>query len=201
VSLINKIPKSFYITNDVITQSKYLLGKTLVSNFNNQKTSGIITEVEAYLGEKDKASHSYNNCRTNRTEPMFKLGGIAYIYLCYGMHHLFNVVVGHKNFAHAILIRSLEPKNGIDIMLKRRKFKNLKKELTNGPGKLTKALGITIEHNTFSLLENKIWIENNGIKINKKDILSSPRIGVDYAGRDAKLPYRFYINNNKWIST
>ena len=118
MSLINKIPKSFYITNDVITQSKYLLGKTLVSNFNNQKTSGIITEVEAYLGEKDKASHSYNNCRTNRTEPMFKLGGIAYIYLCYGMHHLFNVVVGHKNFAHAILIRSLEPKNGIDIMLK-----------------------------------------------------------------------------------
>ena len=196
----NNIPQKFYLSDDVINTSKLLLGKILVTNINNKITSGMITEVEAYLGINDKASHTYNNKRTSRTEPMLSKGGIVYIYLCYGIHHLINFVVGEKDFPSAILIRSIKPIDGIKTMMKRRKIKKLKKELTNGPGKLSKALGITMKHNSVSLNSEKIWLENHNIIINKKDILSSPRIGVDYAGEDAKLPYRFYIKNNKWIS-
>ena len=160
----------------------------------------MIVEVEAYLGIQDRASHSYNNRHTSSTETMFKSGGVSYVYLCYGIHHLFNVVVSEKEDPSAILIRSIEPLEGIDIMLKRRNLSSIKKELTNGPGKLTQALGISLKHNSISLDSDTIWIEDNGLTIIEKDILSSPRIGVDYAGRDAKLPYRFYINNNKWAS-
>jgi len=131
---------------------------------------------------------------------MFEKGGISYIYLCYGMHHLFNIVMGDKGKPYAILIRAIKPLLGVNHMLKRRLFENLKVELTNGPGKLTMALGMTIKDNQESLIENKIWIEDHNIYFDKKDILSSPRIGVDYAKEDAKLPYRFYINNNKWVS-
>ena len=196
----NKLPQSFYLDNNVIEISQSLLGKILVSNIDNTITCGMITEVEAYLGSNDKASHAYNNKRTDRTKAMFLKGGIAYIYLCYGIHHLLNVVIGEKDIPHAILIRSIQPRDGINTMLNRRNFKDLKKELTNGPAKLTKALGINMEFNCISLSSNKIWIEDHDITINKKDILSSSRIGVDYAGEDAKLPYRYYINNNKWIS-
>ena len=196
----NKLSHSFYKSNNILQSAKNLLGKVLCSSINDKFTSGKIVEVEAYLGSNDKASHSYNNKKTQRTAPMFASGGISYVYLCYGIHHLFNVVVGEKNNPCAILIRGLEPVDGVNIMLKRRNLNNLKNELTNGPGKLTQALGITTQINTESLLGNKIWIEDYSIHIDKKDILSSPRIGVDYAGDDAKLPYRFYINNNKWVS-
>ena len=197
---INKLSHSFYQNNNVLKISQLLLGKILVSSIDNKITSGMITEVEAYLGADDKASHAYNNNHTKRTEPMFSNGGIAYIYLCYGVHYLFNVVVGGKDIPSAILIRSIQPVDGINIMLNRRNFKNLKKGLTNGPGKLTNALGINMNFNTLSLNSNNIWIEDRKIRINKKDILSSPRIGVDYAEEDAKLPYRFSVKNNKWIS-
>ena len=160
----------------------------------------MIVEVEAYLGATDKACHSYNNKRTKRTEAMFESGGISYVYLCYGMHYLFNVVVGEKNNPCAILIRAIEPIDGIKVMLKRRNFAKLKNNLTNGPGKLTQSLGITNRANQKSLIDTLVWIENQNIKIMKKDILSSSRIGVDYAGQDAKLPYRFYIKNNQWVS-
>ena len=196
----NPLPKSYYINSDTILLSKNLLGKILISNINNDFTSGIIVEIEAYLGVDDRASHAYNNKFTLKTKPMYEEGGISYIYLCYGIHHLFNIVTNIKGIPHAILIRAIEPIKGISIMLKRRKFNILKKELTNGPGKLTQALGITTKMNTISLDSNKIWIEDHNVLINKKDILSSSRIGVDYAGEDAKLPYRFYIKNNKWIS-
>jgi len=196
----NPLPKSYYINSDTIQLSKNLLGKILISNINNDFTSGIIVEIEAYLGVDDRASHAYNNKFTLKTKPMYEEGGISYIYLCYGIHHLFNIVTNIKGIPHAILIRAIEPIKGISIMLKRRKFNILKKELTNGPGKLTQALGITTKMNTISLDSNKIWIEDHNVLINKKDILSSSRIGVDYAGEDAKLPYRFYIKNNKWIS-
>ena len=197
---MKKIKQSFYTSNNVLEISKNLLGKVFVTNLNSKITSGVIIEVEAYLGANDKASHSYNNKRTQRTEPMFLKGGISYVYLCYGIHHLFNIVVGRKNNPCAILIRAIKPLTGINIMLKRRKSSKVTKELTNGPGKLTQALGITTKLNKKSLIGNKIWIEDQEIKFAKKDILSSPRIGVDYAGRDAKLPYRFYIKNNKWVS-
>ena len=195
-----KFPQSIYLSTDILELSKSLLGKTLCTNISNQFTAGKIVEVEAYLGTKDKASHSYQNKRTSRTELMFQDGGIAYIYLCYGIHYLFNIVVAPKNNPCAILVRAIEPIKGINTMLKRRNFSLLTKGLTNGPGKLTKALGIHAKHNSVSLFGNKIWVEDNGRPMQEKDISSSPRIGVDYAGGDAKRPYRFYINNNKWVS-
>ena len=195
-----KLPADFYQREDVLSIGRELLGKVLYTQFNGSLTAGIIVETEAYAGETDRASHAYRGKRTQRTKVMYASGGTAYIYLCYGIHHLFNVVVGEKNNPCAILIRGLEPVDGIDIMLKRRNLNSLKNELTNGPGKLTQALGITTQINRKSLLGNKIWIEDHNIHILKKDISSSPRIGVDYAGRDAKLPYRFYINNNEWVS-
>jgi len=195
-----KLSRSFYLSNDILKLSKSLLGKSLCTNISNKFTSGIIVEVEAYLGTHDRASHSYNNRRTPRTETMFKSGGISYVYLCYGVHPLLNVVVSKKDNPSAILIRAIEPVEGINIMLERRNFSLINKELTNGPGKLSKALGISLNHNSISLEINIIWIENKRFIIKEKDILSSPRIGVDYAGRDAKLPYRFSIKANKWVS-
>ena len=197
---MSKLNKSFYCSNNILDIAQSLLGKILYTNFSNKLTGGMIVEVEAYLGATDKACHSYNNKRTKRTEAMFESGGISYVYLCYGMHYLFNVVVGEKNNPCAILIRAIEPIDGIKIMLKRRNFTQLKNNLTNGPGKLTRSLGITNKFNKQSLIDTLVWIEDQNIKIMKKDILSSSRIGVDYAGQDAKLPYRFYIKNNQWVS-
>ena len=194
------LKQSFYLNKNVIDVSKNLLGKVLVTNINDIITSGVIVETEAYAGIEDKASHAYNNKRTQRTEMMYQNGGIAYVYLCYGMYHLFNVITNIEEVPHAVLIRAIEPINGINKMQRRRKIKEEKYNLTNGPGKLSIALGIDERFNGESLLSNKIWIQDNGIKFRKKDILSSPRIGVDYAKEDAHLPYRFYINNNKWIS-
>ena len=195
-----KLPQSFYISNNILDISKILLGKVLVTKLNGKKTTGIIIEVEAYLGVKDKASHSYNNKRTKRTEPMYLKGGIGYIYLCYGIHYMLNVVVGEINTPYAILIRSVEPLSGEKTMLKRRNLNKITESLTNGPGKLTQAFGITSTLNYEPLISDKIWIEDRGINVKEKNILSSKRIGVDYAGEDAKLPYRFYIKNNKWVS-
>ena len=197
---MSKLNKSFYCSNNILDIAQSLLGKILYTNLSNKITGGMIVDVEAYLGTTDKACHSYNNKRTKRTEAMFESGGISYVYLCYGMHYLFNVVVGEKNNPCAILIRAIEPIDGIKVMLKRRNFAKLKNNLTNGPGKLTQSLGITNRENQKSLIDTLVWIENQNIKIMKKDILSSSRIGVDYAGQDAKLPYRFYIKNNQWVS-
>ena len=197
---MSKFNKSLYCSNNILDIAQSLLGKILYTNFSNKLTGGMIVEVEAYLGATDKACHSYNNKRTKRTEVMFESGGISYVYLCYGMHYLFNVVVGEKNNPCAILIRAIEPIDGVKMMLKRRNFTQLKNNLTNGPGKLTQSLGITSKENQQSLIDTLVWIEDHNIKIMKKDILSSSRIGVDYAGQDAKLPYRFYIKNNQWVS-
>ncbi|MBI64889.1 MAG: 3-methyladenine DNA glycosylase [Candidatus Marinimicrobia bacterium] len=197
---MSKLNKSFYCSNNILDIAQSLLGKILYTNFSHKLTGGMIVEVEAYLGATDKACHSYNNKRTKRTEAMFESGGVSYVYLCYGMHYLFNIVVGEKNNPCAILIRAIEPIDGIKMMLKRRNFTQLKNNLTNGPGKLTQSLGITNKFNKQSLIDSLVWIEDQNIKIMKKDILSSSRIGVDYAGEDAKLPYRFYIKNNQWVS-
>jgi len=194
-----KIPVDFFSHNDVLKISKNLIGKNIITNINNNITSGMIVETEAYAGIYDKASHAYKNKRTNRTEIMYKKGGICYVYLCYGMHYLMNIVTADENIPHAVLIRAIEPKNGIDIMLKRRKFKKVSCNLTNGPGKLSQALAIDQKLNGELLDGENIWIEDSKVNIDEKDILSSPRIGVDYAKEDASLPYRFYIKN-KWVS-
>ena len=196
----SKLSKEFYFRNDVLQVSKDLLGKFLITNKNGVITGGMITEVEAYAGTVDKASHAYAGRRTQRTEIMFAKGGVAYVYLCYGIHHLFNVVTNEKNIPHAILIRAIEPMIGIDEMLQRRNKLKLLPNLTSGPGALSQALGIKVSDTGTDLSMNKIFIEDHGIKISPAEIINAKRIGVDYAGNDALLNYRFYIKGNKFIS-
>lgn len=189
-----KLDESFYLRNDVVKISRELLGKVLVTNFQNEITAGIITETEAYEGVTDKASHAYNNRRTQRTEIMYSKGGTAYIYLCYGIHSLFNVVTNKENIPHAVLIRAVLPIEGIPLMLKRRNKKSADKNFTTGPGTVSQALGIHYSNSGESLQGNEIWIEDREIKVPSSQIQISKRIGVDYAGKDAILPYRFLID-------
>jgi len=190
------LPISFYLRDSVTQIAKELIGAKLCSFKDGALTSGIIVETEAYEGITDKASHAYNNRRTPRTEIMFQEGGVAYVYLCYGMHHLFNVVTNVKGVPHAVLIRAIYPTDGNETMKQRTGKKQINFKATNGPGKLSKALGIQTSDTGENLTENKIWIEKPIIKINKSDIITGPRIGVDYAGEDALLPYRFCLSNN-----
>ena len=192
-----KLKSSFYLRKDVVQISKDLLGKYLFTNINNNLTAGIITETEAYVGITDKASHSFGNRRTNRTEVMFAKGGIAYVYICYGIHDLFNVVTNDKDIPDAVLIRAIHPIIGIDIMKERRNKITVDKAFANGPGTSTVALGIDKSHNGFSLLEDKIWIEDKGIIIPENEITTGPRVGVESAGEDGLLPYRFRILNKE----
>lgn len=190
-----KLNKSFYLSYDVAELAKALLGKHLCTNIQGEGiTSGIITETEAYAGVIDRASHAYGGRRTERTEIMYWEGGVAYVYLCYGVHSLFNIVTGKKNNPHAILIRAIKPVNGIDLMLERTKKKVLNEKSGIGPGKVTKLLGIHYSDTGTSLLGNKIWIEDKGLKISPQNIIAGPRVGVDYAGKDAELQYRYIIS-------
>ncbi len=195
------LPQRFYLRQDVLQIARELLGKRLVSYIDGALTAGIITEVEAYRAPDDKACHAYGNRRTPRTEVMFRAGGCAYIYLCYGMHHLFNVVTGPEGMAHAVLIRAIEPVEGLDVMLTRRRQKKLSPQLTTGPGVLSAALGLHKKLSGESLLskKGKIWIENSNLNPTAKDIASSARIGVDYAEECATWPWRFYLKNSNWV--
>lgn len=189
-----KIKKSFYLSDDVVELAKVLLGKFLCTNINGKGiTSGMITETEAYAGITDRASHAYGGRRTERTEIMYMEGGTAYVYLCYGVHSLFNIVTNKKNIPDAILIRAIKPAEGKDIMLERNNKKILNERSGTGPGNVSKLLGIHYSHTGLSLLGKEIWLEDRGVKIPFDKIISSPRVGVDYAGKDAKLPYRFQI--------
>lgn len=195
-----KLPENFYQRNDVTIISKELLGKFLISDIDGIITGGMITEVEAYNGISDKASHAFGGRRTNRTETMYGKGGICYVYLCYGIHHLFNVVTNKINIPHAVLIRAIEPIIGTDEMLKRRRKINIQPTLTSGPGSMSSSLGIKTSDSGSDLCGNRIYIEDRGINISPSEIISTKRIGVDYAGKDALLKYRFYIKENKFIS-
>lgn len=195
-----KLPLSFYLKSDVVEISKRLMGKVLCTKFNGVLTSGIITETEAYCGRGDKACHANDGTRTERTEVMYQSGGIAYVYLCYGIHHLFNVVTNVQDKADAVLIRAIEPLDGKDVMLKRRKADKVDPSLTAGPGRLTQALGITTDYDETDLTGNTIWIEDRNISYGNSELVETTRIGVDYAGEDAKRPWRFYPTENKWIS-
>ena len=195
---MSKLPKDFYLQENVVELSKQLLGKILFTKEGKTITAGIITETEAYAGTTDKASHAYGGRRTERTETMYAEGGVSYVYLCYGMYSLFNVVTNRKDIPHAVLVRAIQPMEGIKTILQRRKSDNLKKGLTTGPGKVSMALGINFRsHNAQNLSGTKIWIEDRGILIPEKSINKGPRIGVDYAGEDAKLPYRFWVNEKE----
>ena len=194
-----KLAKSFYMRNNVVEIAKDLLGKYLFTEIDGFCCAGMIVETEAYNGAFDKACHAYNK-RTKRTETMYQEGGIAYVYLCYGVHALFNVVTNEQDVADAVLIRAVEPKIGLETMLERRKMQKKQYRLTAGPGILSKALGIKTSMDGISLLGNQIWLENQGVQIPREDILASPRIGIDYAAEDAMLPWRFTIKGNQWIS-
>ena len=198
--MVKKLELDFYQRKDVLKISNELLGKILVTNWSGIITSGRIVECEAYAGVIDKASHASGGRRTNRNEIMYGEGGYAYVYLCYGIHHLFNVVTNSKDTPHAILIRALDPIEGIGEMLLRTNKKKFDHTLTRGPGNVSKALGILTKHSGLSLLDDRMFIGDDGAAYTKKEIAVSPRIGVDYAGEDALLPYRFYVKGNPYVS-
>mgnify|MGYP001350212288 CR=1 FL=1 len=193
-----KLKKSFYQRPCVDQIAKDLLGKVLISRFNNSLTSGIIVETEAY-SFKEKGCHAYNNLRTARTETMFGDGGKIYVYLCYGIHNMFNIVTNKKEKAEAVLVRAIEPIEGTDLMIARASTRNSHR-ITSGPGKLTKALGIDRTMDGQLLTGYDVWIEDPGTKIAFSRIVVTKRIGIDYAGEDALLPWRFYLKDNPWIS-
>ncbi|MBT4340034.1 MAG: DNA-3-methyladenine glycosylase [Bacteroidetes bacterium] len=189
---MKKLKEEFYLREDVVQIAKDLLGKVIYSHIDGKTCGGIITETEAYAGITDKASHAYGGKRSKRTEAMYADGGISYIYLCYGIHSLFNVVTNHKNIPHAVLIRAIKPIEGLTEMLLRRKKPKLKNDTCIGPGKVSQALGLTVSLNSLSLQSDIVWIEDHNISFNENQIKTGTRIGIDYAGEDASLPYRFW---------
>lgn len=191
-----KLDAAFYRRDNVLLITEELIGNFLVTNIDGELTSGMIVEAEAYNGIIDKASHAYNGRRTKRNEIMYADGGLAYVYLCYGIHHLFNVVTNQKGIPHAILIRAVVPMDGIDTILKRRNQEAITNKTSNGPGTVSASLGIKTLHSGIPLSEDLIWLEDRGIRFKRKDIIESPRIGVDYAGKDALLPYRYRLNES-----
>ena len=197
---MEKLLLKFYKRNNVLQIAKDLLGKVLVTKWNKVVTSARIVETEAYAGVMDRASHAFGARRTKRNEIMYAHGGHAYVYLCYGIHHLFNVVTSVHEEPHAILVRAGEPLEGVKEMLIRTGKEKLDNSLTRGPGNLSKALGIYTIHSGMSLLANKMFIADDGFRYKKRDIAASPRIGVDYAGEHALWDYRFYVKGNPFVS-
>lgn len=194
-----KLPESFYQQPDVLATAQQILGKYLCTNIDGQFTSGIIVEAEAY-SHTERASHSYGNRRTKRTEIMFHAGGFAYVYLCYGIHHLFNIVTGPEGDAQAVLIRAIQPVDGIETILGRRKMQRLSPRAGAGPGVVSSALGIGTQHYGQPLTGGVIWLEDRGITYPDANIIRSPRVGVDYAGEDALLPWRLRVKGNPYTS-
>lgn len=195
-----KLPESYYLGNDVVGISKDLLGKYLFTCIDGVTTGGYIVETEAYNGVVDKASHAFGNRITPRTKTMFMQGGIAYVYLCYGIHEMFNIVTSVEGHPQAILIRAIQPTEGIEAMQVRRNMPVLKPNITAGPGSVAKALGISRNINAFSLQSDSIWLEDRGLHFADDQIKACPRIGVAYAAEDALLPYRFYVKGNIYVS-
>jgi DNA-3-methyladenine glycosylase len=197
---MKKVPLSFYERKDVVKIARELLGKIVVTNFDGQITSGKIVETEAYVGLTDKASHSFAGKRTSRNEHMYSAAGTAYIYICYGMHQMLNVVTNEKEIPDAVLVRAIEPVEGIEIMQQRTGKKENDKTITRGPGNVGKALGIFKHHSGLYLLDEEIYLLDDGKKIPGEAIGVSKRIGVESAGTDALRPYRFYLKGNKYVS-
>jgi len=191
--LSRKLPRSFYL-QDALPAARALLGQTLVTRIGGCLTAGVITETEAYAGIGDRASHAYNGRRTRRTEVMYTRGGVAYVYLCYGIHSLFNVVVGEGGDPQAVLIRAVRPVRGLAHMLRRRHAAKASPRLTAGPGTTAQALGIGCRDSGVDLLGDRIWIAPAQAAADP-DVQATTRIGVEYAGSDARLPYRFVLKN------
>ena len=197
---MKKLPLYFYKRKDVVAIARELLGKIVVTKINGQITSGRIVETEAYVAHIDKASHSFAGRRTAKNEHMYASAGTAYVYICYGMHQMFNIVTNEKNIPDAVLIRAIEPLEGIDIMLQRTGKPKLDFTLTKGPGNVGKALGIFKKHSGVYLLDDEIYLLDDRFKLKEDEVGISGRIGVASAGADALLPYRFYIKRNQFVS-
>lgn len=194
-----KLPREFYTRSNVLTIARQLLGKLLiVPASDGSRVSGLIVETEAYRGPQDRASHAYGGRRTNRTETMYKVGGTAYVYFVYGMYYQFNVVTNVTDIPHAILIRAVEPVEGVEVMRKRR-HGHSGHNLTSGPGKLCIALGIDRTLDGADLLGNRVWLAE-GQKLSPRMIASGPRIGIDYAEQWVNKPWRFWIKDNPFVS-
>lgn len=198
---MKKLPLSFYSRKDVVLIAKELLGKIVSTNIDGLVTSGRIVETEAYVAITDKASHSYNGRRTARNEDMYAAAGTTYVYICYGMHQMLNIVTNRKEIPDAVLIRAIEPLKGIDTMLQRTGKAIFDSTLTKGPGNVGKALGISKKHSGLLLTNHEIFIyTDEGSDIYNSAISSSKRIGVESAGADGLLPYRFYVKGNRFVS-
>ena len=195
-----KLKKNFYQRSDVVQIARELLGKYLFTKFEGKLTGGIITETEAYAGEIDRASHAFGGRRTAKNEHMYAHPGTAYVYICYGMHQMFNIVTNEKDIPDAVLIRAVEPLQGADIMLQRTGKRKADFTLTKGPGNVGKALGIFKKHSGMHLLDEEIYLIDDNFKIDPGLIGTSKRIGVESAFPDSELPYRFYIKGNKYVS-
>jgi DNA-3-methyladenine glycosylase len=194
------LSKDFYLKEDVVQVSKDLLGKRICTLSDGVYTSGIITETEAYSGKNDKACHAHLQKKTKRNQIMYAEGGRAYVYLCYGIHHLFNIVSNIEGHADAVLVRSIAPEEGWEHMLRRRNLQKVAKNLCAGPGLLTQAMGINMNHYGAELWGAQVWIEDTNNHLKESDIVKTTRIGIGYAGEDALLPWRFYIKSSEWVS-
>ena len=198
---MNILPESFYQRSDVVQISRDLLGKYLMADTDGEVTGGRIVETEAYSHVGDRACHSHLNRRTTRTEVMYRPGGVAYVYKVYGFHYLFNVITNVQDKPDAVLVRAIEPTLGVDAMQRRRNLSGVIPRLTAGPGMLTQAMSITKQHYGLPITTGEtIWIEDRGESVADEEIIASPRVGIDYAGEDALLPWRFRVQNSKWTS-
>ncbi|WP_256012491.1 DNA-3-methyladenine glycosylase [Desertivirga xinjiangensis] len=195
-----KLPLSFYRRPDVVLIAKELLGKYIFSNIDGAFSGGIIVETEAYRGPDDLGSHAYNNRRTARNEMMYAAGGVVYMYICYGIHDMLNIVTGEPEESHAILVRAIEPVEGMEFMRERRKVFDDDKRLCKGPGALGKALGLGKQQNGISLAGDEVWLEDRGFIVSAESVVAAPRIGLNIAEPYKSIPWRFYIKGNKFIS-
>jgi DNA-3-methyladenine glycosylase len=197
---LKKLDHTFYDRKNVLQIARDLLGKVLVTQFDGIRSTGRIVETEAYNGVNDRASHAFGGRRTSRNEHIYGGPGTVYVYICYGMHHLFNVITNKKDIPHAVLIRALEPLEGMDQMLKRTGKPLADFTLTKGPGNLARAMGMSKKHNGKNLFSDEIFIEDDGFRYKKNQVLVTKRIGVESAREDAELLYRFIVKGNPYVS-
>ncbi len=200
MKLKNKLPLDFYRQPDVVSVARQLLGKHIYSNIGGRLTGGIIVETEAYRGPDDRGSHAFNNKRTPRNEMMYKAGGVAYMYICYGIHDMLNIVTGTEGISHAALIRAIEPVVGLDIMCERRGIFDNKIRLCQGPGALAKALGLSKLHNGADLQDDQIWLTDEGLSYTDDQVIASARVGMNFDGPYKTIPWRFYVKGNAYVS-
>ena len=189
-----RIPRSFY-NRSTLTVARDLLGKYLVRKVGKKKLAGKIVETEAYIGPKDRAAHTYGGKVTERNKTVYLKGGYAYIYLCYGINWMLNLVTREEGIPECVLIRAVEP------VLEDYKDQSQYKYLANGPGKLCRWLKIDKFLNEEDLVKSdKFWLEDRGEEVKKTQIVAAKRIGIDYAGSWADKPWRFFIKDNLFVS-